>query len=82
MRKLNLPASLEALERHVGLPPSLLHKAEEVRLENGPDTIEASLEDVEMLADRDAAILEEVSGFQHEALPLLTWLLIGLGYSG
>ncbi|KAJ2922412.1 hypothetical protein H1R20_g14677, partial [Candolleomyces eurysporus] len=59
LRKLNLPASLEALERHVGLPPSLLHKAEEVRLENGPDTIEASLEDVEMLSGRDAAILDE-----------------------
>lgn len=59
MRKLNLPASLEALERPIGLPPSLLKKAEEVRLENGPDKIEASLEDVEMLANRDNSILEE-----------------------
>ncbi|KAJ3520410.1 hypothetical protein NMY22_g12771 [Coprinellus aureogranulatus] len=59
LRKLNLPASLEALERPIGLPPSLLKKAEEVRLENGPDKIEASLDDVEMLAKRDASILEE-----------------------
>lgn len=59
LRKLNLPASLEALERPIGLPPSLLRKAEEVRLENGPEKIEASLEDVEMLSGRDSAILDE-----------------------
>ncbi|PPR00900.1 hypothetical protein CVT24_000385 [Panaeolus cyanescens] len=59
LRKLNLPASLEALERPVGLPPSLLRKAEEIRLENGPEKIEASIEDVETLAHQDLALLEE-----------------------
>jgi len=51
---------LEALERHVGLPPSLLGKAEEVRLENGPAKIELSIEDVQKLAHHDLAILDEV----------------------
>ena len=61
LRKLNLPSSLEALERPVGLPPSLLQKAEEVRLEEGPVKIQASIEDVERLARHDVVILEEVS---------------------
>ncbi|KAF8656828.1 hypothetical protein AX16_002376 [Volvariella volvacea WC 439] len=59
LHELSLPASLEALERPVGLPPSLLAKAEEVRLEDGPARIEASLEDVQKLAQRDQAILNE-----------------------
>ncbi len=60
LRKLNLPSSLDALERPVGLPPSLLRKAEEVRLEDGPSKIQASIEDVERLAHHNLAILEEV----------------------
>ncbi|KAH6913067.1 pH-response regulator [Coprinopsis sp. MPI-PUGE-AT-0042] len=59
LRRLNLPASLEALERPIGLPPSLLRKAEEVRLENGPDRIEASLDTVETLGERALALLDE-----------------------
>ena len=61
LRKLNLPSALEALERPIGLPPSLLRKAEEVRLEDGPAKIEASIEDVQRLAHYDLAILEEVN---------------------
>ncbi|KAF8183916.1 ALIX V-shaped domain binding to HIV-domain-containing protein [Pholiota molesta] len=59
LRTLNLPSALEALERPIGLPPSLLRKAEEVRLEDGPARIEASLEDVTKLAHHDQAILED-----------------------
>ncbi|KAF9563243.1 BRO1-domain-containing protein [Agrocybe pediades] len=59
LRQLNLPSSLEALERPIGLPPSLLQKAEEVRLEDGPAKIEAWIEDVQMLAQHDSALLEE-----------------------
>ncbi|THV03236.1 BRO1-domain-containing protein [Dendrothele bispora CBS 962.96] len=59
LRSLNLPASLEALERHVGLPPSLLKKAEEVRLENGPVKIEAAIEDVQKLARQNVKTLDE-----------------------
>ena len=57
---LNLPAALDALDRPIGLPPSLLKKAEEVRLENGPDRIEASIRDVETLANHNSALLDEV----------------------
>ncbi|KAM5535914.1 hypothetical protein V8D89_010354 [Ganoderma adspersum] len=56
---LNLPAALEALDRPIGLPPSLLKKAEEVRLESGPDRIEASIRDVETLANHNSALLDE-----------------------
>ncbi|KAF9223431.1 BRO1-domain-containing protein [Gyrodon lividus] len=59
LRSLNLPSALEALERPIGLPPSLLKKAEEVRLEQGPERIEAYLEDVERLARRAMAVLDE-----------------------
>jgi hypothetical protein len=56
----NLPAALDALDKPIGLPPSLLKKAEEIRLENGPERVEQSLEDVQMLASRAMAILTEV----------------------
>ncbi|KAK0483604.1 BRO1-like domain-containing protein [Armillaria novae-zelandiae] len=55
----NLPASIEALERPVGLPPSLLKKGEEVRLENGPMKIESWFEDLQRQARHDFNILEE-----------------------
>lgn len=59
LRSLNLPASLEALERPIGLPPSLLQKAEEVRLEQGPDKIEAYFDDIQRLARRAMEVLDE-----------------------
>jgi programmed cell death 6-interacting protein len=64
---LNLPSALEALERPIGLPPSLLRKAEEVRLEDGPTRIGASIEAVKRLAHQDLAILDEV-GFRRIGL--------------
>lgn len=60
LRSLNLPSSLEALERPIGLPPSFLKKAEEVRLEQGPERIETYLETVELLARRAMSVLDEV----------------------
>ncbi len=59
----SLPASIEALERPAGLPPSLLKKAEEVRLENGPMKIESWFEDLQRQARHDFNILEEVAFF-------------------
>ncbi|KAJ7158788.1 BRO1-like domain-containing protein [Mycena filopes] len=59
LRQLNLPSALEALERSAGLPPSLLQKAEQVRLEDGPRKIEASIADVQRLARQDTQILDE-----------------------
>jgi programmed cell death 6-interacting protein len=60
LQLLNLPTALDALDKPIGLPPSLLKKAEEIRLENGPERVEKSLEDVQMLARRAMAILTEV----------------------
>ena len=65
LRELNLPASLEALERPIGLPPSLLSQAEEVRNGNGPAKIEASIDDVQKLARRDLELLDEVTLLAH-----------------
>ncbi|KAJ3987962.1 BRO1-like domain-containing protein [Lentinula detonsa] len=59
LQSLNLPASLEALERPVGLPPSFLRKAEEVRLENGPAKIEAAIEDLYRLSRQNYKLLNE-----------------------
>ncbi|KAH7913212.1 BRO1-like domain-containing protein [Hygrophoropsis aurantiaca] len=58
LQELNLPSALDALEKPVGLPPSLLKKAEEVRLEQGPDRIEASLEDVQRLSQHVMTVLD------------------------
>ncbi|KAG5221786.1 pH-response regulator protein [Salix suchowensis] len=50
------------------LTPSLLKKAEEVRLANGPATINASIEDVQRLAKQDMDILNEVFSTSAELL--------------
>lgn len=60
LRSLNLPASLDALEQPIGLPPSLLRKAEEVRLEEGPSRIEESIENIEKLSEYNTKLLNEV----------------------
>lgn len=60
LRELNLPTSIDALERPIGLPPSLLKKAEAVRLEEGPDRIEESIENVERFAEHNSRLLDEV----------------------
>ena len=60
MERLNLPAALDALDRPIGIPPSLVKKADEVRLESGPERVETSIRDVQTLAKNDAALLDEV----------------------
>ncbi|KAI0367789.1 BRO1-domain-containing protein [Pilatotrama ljubarskyi] len=59
LEALNLPASLDALDRPIGLPPSLLKKAEEVRLESGPERIETYIRDVQALAQHVSSLLDE-----------------------
>jgi programmed cell death 6-interacting protein len=48
------------LERPVGLPPSLLKKAEEVRMEDGVVRIETSIENVQTLAEGVKKLLNDV----------------------
>lgn len=71
LQSLNLPAALEALEKPIGLPPSLLSKAQEVRIEDGPGRIEIMIEDVQKLARRDMNIIDEVREFSRPILDLL-----------
>jgi programmed cell death 6-interacting protein len=59
LHKLNLPSSLEALEKSIGLPVSLLGKAEEVRLNRGPERIEKTIRDIQSLSQRNAEILDQ-----------------------
>ncbi|TDL25855.1 pH-response regulator [Rickenella mellea] len=59
LQALNLPASLDALDRPIGLPPSLLKKAEEVRQEDGPSRVDKSIANVEMLAEQNRTLLDE-----------------------
>lgn len=53
LHALGLPASLEALEKPIGLPPSLLKKAEEVRNDHGPEKIDSIFEDKQRLLQRN-----------------------------
>jgi programmed cell death 6-interacting protein len=57
---MHLPAALDALDKPIGLPPSLLRKAEEVRLEDGPHRIDVMFRDVQALAKSAKDILEQV----------------------
>ncbi|EMD34060.1 hypothetical protein CERSUDRAFT_117568 [Gelatoporia subvermispora B] len=56
---LGLPAALDALDRPIGLPPSILKKAEEVRLENGVLRIESVISNVSTLAKHNMSVLLE-----------------------
>lgn len=60
MNSLNLPAVLDALEKPITLPPSLLAKAREIRTHRTPSLIEKSLEAIEELSSQNSGTLEEV----------------------
>ncbi|KAK9455841.1 BRO1-like domain-containing protein [Dipodascopsis uninucleata] len=53
---LGLPGSLQALERPVGLPPSLITHIEEIRAKGGIVAVQSSIEDLRNLASIDSAI--------------------------
>ena len=48
------------MEKPVGLPPSLLKKAEEVRSEDGPNRVQLSIDNVRKLAEINMELLNEV----------------------
>ena len=60
LQDLSLPASLEALDRHIGIPPSLLRKCQEVQLEDGIRRIEQSIENAENFSQYCRDALNEV----------------------
>ncbi|PVF99793.1 putative pala protein [Serendipita vermifera] len=57
--ELNLPASLESMDKPVGLPATLMAKAAQVRADEGPRRVIRLLEDVETLANQNRGLLNE-----------------------
>jgi len=59
LRSLNLPGSLQALEKPLGIPPGLLAHAEEIRQQDGLNRLQRSMEDTKKLKENDRAIFQE-----------------------
>ncbi|KAF2471550.1 BRO1-domain-containing protein [Lindgomyces ingoldianus] len=59
LRSLNLPGSLQALEKPLGLPPGLMAHAEEIRQQDGLNRLLRSMEDTKKLKKSDQAIYHE-----------------------
>lgn len=59
LQSLNLPGSLQALEKPLGLPPSLISKAEELRQQDALYRIKRSMEDTTKLKTNDLAIYQD-----------------------
>lgn len=56
---MNLPGSLQALEKPLGLPSTLVSHAEEVRQQDGLNRLRRSLEDIAKIKANDKAIYTE-----------------------
>ena len=59
LRSLNLPGSLQALEKPLGLPPGLVGHADEIRQQDGINRLLRSMEDTKKLMYTDQAIYQE-----------------------
>lgn len=59
LASLNLPGSLQALEKPLGLPPAVASHAEEVRQANGIQRIQATINDTEKLKANTRAMYQE-----------------------
>lgn len=59
LKSLNLPGSLQALEKPLGLPPGLVSHAEEIRQQDGLDRLYRSIDETEKLKEQDRAIYQE-----------------------
>ncbi|ORX92895.1 BRO1-like domain-domain-containing protein [Clohesyomyces aquaticus] len=59
LRSLNLPGSLQALEKPLGLPPGLVAHAEEIRQQDGLNRLLRSMDDTKKLKRSDEAIYHE-----------------------
>ncbi|KAH0496100.1 hypothetical protein TgHK011_003481 [Trichoderma gracile] len=59
LSSIGLPGSLQALEKPLGLPPSLIQHAEEIRQADAINKIQRSFADIEKLRSNDWAIFEE-----------------------
>ncbi|PWW71946.1 BRO1-domain-containing protein, partial [Tuber magnatum] len=59
LRSLNLPGSLQALEKPLGLPPRLMSHAEEIKQQGGVATLLRSMDDISKLKANDNAMYQE-----------------------
>jgi programmed cell death 6-interacting protein len=59
LKSLNLPGSLQALEKPLGLPPGLISHAEEIRQQDGPNRLSKSIAETEKLKANDRNIYNE-----------------------
>ncbi|EHA48564.1 pH-response regulator protein palA/RIM20 [Pyricularia oryzae 70-15] len=59
LSSLNLPGSLQALEKPLGLPGPLIQHAEEIRQADGINRIQRSFADIDKLRSSDIAVFEE-----------------------
>lgn len=59
LASLGLPGSLQALEKPLGLPPSLVQHAEEIRQADALNRIQKSFADIDKLRLADMAVFEE-----------------------
>ncbi|KAG6009427.1 serine/threonine protein kinase prr1 [Claviceps maximensis] len=59
LSSIGLPGSLQALEKPLGLPPSLVQHAEELRQADGIGRLQKSFADVEKLRAADVAVFED-----------------------
>ncbi|KAH7120210.1 BRO1-like domain-containing protein [Dactylonectria estremocensis] len=59
LTSLGLPGSLQALEKPLGLPPSLVQHAEEIRQADAIGRVQKSFADIDKLRSADMAIFEE-----------------------
>ncbi|KAF1986616.1 BRO1-domain-containing protein [Aulographum hederae CBS 113979] len=59
LTSLNLPGSLQALEKPLGLPPGIMSHAEEIRQQDGINKLYRSIEETQKLKRSDRTIYEE-----------------------
>lgn len=59
LQSLNLPGALQALEKPLGLPPSLISKAEELRQQDALQRLRRSLDDTSRIKTNDLAVYQE-----------------------
>ncbi|KAL4957874.1 BRO1-like domain-containing protein [Aspergillus filifer] len=59
LSSLNLPGSLQALEKPLGLPPTLVSHAEEMRQQDGLYRLRKSLQDIAKVKTNDRAVYNE-----------------------
>ncbi|KAL8651695.1 MAG: hypothetical protein Q9210_003103, partial [Variospora velana] len=62
LQSLNLPASLQALEKPLGLPPSLTTHAEEIRQQDGLHKLQRAMHEIRKLKANDETMYQEGVG--------------------